>query len=328
MADLTSGYIGLKLKNPLVAASCGLTDSIDRILELEDAGISAVVLKSIFEEEIYFEADKAIKEKMQHHEYRETFDYIDHHIKGVNIEKYQELVYQAKKRVDIPIIASVNCFSASEWTYFTKNIEKAGADAFELNMFIMPTNLERSAEENEKTYFEIIDAVLKEATIPVSIKISPYFSNLGQMIMKFSEAGVSGIVLFNRFYDSDVDIDALKVVPGSSYSSPTDVSMPLRWIGAMSGKVKCDLAASTGAHDAPEVIKLLLAGASAVQIASTLYKNGIPHIKTILSGVKEWMDKRSFTMVEQFKGALSQKNIKNPAAYERMQFMKYFSKIQ
>lgn len=326
MADLSTQYLGLKLKNPVIAGSCGFTDNIDSLFALEKAGASAVVLKSLFEEEILQEMQNNLqKMSSDMFLYPETLDYYEYlDVPTESPEIYLQLIKDAKHGLKIPVIASINCVSAGQWTYFPKRIEAAGADAIELNLFILPTDLNRTAQDNEKVYFEIIDQVCKQVKIPVSVKISYYFSNLGMMLKKLSSTPIKGMVLFNRFYSPDIDIEKLVVNTGYVLSSPADVANSLRWIAIMSAGIECDLAASTGIHDGEAAIKQLLAGASAVQVASALYKKGPEAISQMLVDMEIWMKNKNFNSINDFKGKLSQKNINNPAAFERVQFMKYF----
>ena len=225
----------------------------------------------------------------------------------------------------IPVIASINCISSHEWTYFAKKIEDAGADALELNLFVLPSTLEKNLDEIDHIYLEIINDVKNLVNIPISIKISYYFSNLGRAIKVLSKTGIKGIVLFNRFYSPDIDIDKMEVVPTNVFSSPQELSTSLRWIGIMANRVKCDLAASTGVHDGQAVIKQLLAGADAVQMVSALYKNGPEYLQTVIGEVEDWMKSKGFDSIADFKGSLSQERYVEPTLYERVQFMKYFS---
>ena len=331
MADLTTKYLGLTLRNPIIVGSSGLTDSVEGIKEIEKNGAGAVVLKSLFEEQIRLDVKKMLKDadedELTYSKYSETFDYIDHHIRQDSIENYLQLIKGAKEEVIIPVIASINCFSASEWTSFAKKVEEAGADALELNISNLPSDLSLSHEANLKIYFEIIEKVMKEVKIPVSIKIGWFCSNLGEFIQILSQTGVNGLVLFNRFFSPDIDIDKLEVIPANKYSSPDELTNSLRWIALMSGRIKCDLAASTGIHDGKGVIKQLLAGANAVQIVSTLYKNGLGQIQKILTELEDWMEMNRYNYIDQFMGKMSHDRSQNPAVYERMQFMKYYSGI-
>lgn len=332
MADLTTKYLGLTLRNPIIVGSSGLTDSVDGIKDLEKNGAGAVVLKSLFEEQIRLDVENMLKEvnedDLTYSRYSETFDYIDHHIKQDSLSNYLNLIKKAKNDVLIPVIASINCFSSREWTTFAREIELAGADALELNIFQLPSDLSLSHEASLKVYFEVIEKVLDVVKIPVAIKISWFFSNLGEFIQILSQTGVAGIVLFNRFFSPDIDIDKMEIVPTNKLSTPDELSTSLRWIALMSGRIKCDLAASTGIHDGKAVIKQLLAGANAVQVVSTLYKNGNGQIQTILAELEDWMEINRYNALDQFRGKMSQERSKNPAVYERMQFMKYYSGIE
>jgi len=327
---LATEYMGLSLENPVIAGSCGLTGSVESIKTLARSGAGAVVLKSIFEEEILLEVDERLREaqksQMIYSGLSETLDYIDLHIREDSLEKYLDLIRNAKKEVSIPIIASINCVSYEDWTHFTRKIEEAGADGLELNLFLNPADFD--SKEFEKVYFKIIEKVLEVVSIPVSIKISRYFTRLGLTVKALSETGVSGIVMFNRFYTPDIDIDKASMVKGKYFSTPEEQSETLRWIAIMSRRSDCDLAASTGIHTGEDVIKMLLAGASAVQVASTLYKNGPDQIGRILKKVESWMDEKGFSSLGDFRGKATEEYQKNPASFERMQFMKYFSEIR
>jgi dihydroorotate dehydrogenase (fumarate) len=324
MVDLSTQYLGLKLKNPVIAGSSGLTNSVKSIQEFEESGAGAVVLKSIFEEEIAFEYEDILKEASEEGVNLDQFDYYDFHIKGEKLDKYTTLIEESKKSVSIPVIASINCVYSHEWTSFAKQLQTAGADALELNMFFLPSEFDRTSEEKEKAYFQIIEKVQKEVSIPIALKISYYFSNLGPMIQQLSETGIAGLVLFNRFYSPDFDLDKMEVVSSNVFSAPSDLPTSLRWIAIMAERVSCDLAASTGVHDGTALIKQILAGANAVQIASTLYKNGKGRIAEMLKTLEDWMGQKNFNKLDDFRGKMSQAKSSNPAAYERVQFMKYF----
>lgn len=324
MADLSTTYLGMKLKNPIIVSSCNLTDNLESIKELEANGAAAVVLKSIFEEEITMESNDFIKEAVSEGYDEGLFDYYDKKVKQNNVVQYLKLIEDAKKGVDIPVIASINCMTNQEWVYFAKKIQYAGADALELNMFILPSQLDKNCQDYEDLYLNIINRVLEEVSIPVTIKISLYFSNLASVIQKLSKTGIKGIVLFNKFFYPDFDIETEKVVPTYIFSNPQDFARPLRWISIMSERVDCDLSASTGIHSGESVIKLLLAGTDVVQIASTLIKNGPKHLKRMLSDIEDWMESKGYSNINDFRSKLCQCKSENPALYERVQFMKYF----
>ncbi len=331
MADLSASFAGLKLRNPIIIGSSGLTNSTKDIKELEENGAAAVVLKSLFEEEIIREM-KATYSSMssEGYIYPETldfYDYLDSH-EEESTTRYLDLIAKTKKEVSIPVIASINCITASQWTYFPRQIEQSGADGLELNIFILPSDLNRTVQENEKVYHDIIHEVLKHIRIPVIVKLSFYFSNLASFLQGISKTGIKGLVLFNRFYNPDFDINTMEITSGAVLSNPADLFLSLRWIAIMAERVSCDLAASTGIHDGKALIKQLLAGAHAVEIASTLYKNGNAQIGKILKEVEEWMDSKGFSSLKDFRGKLSQAKSNDPAAFERVQFMKYFRGYQ
>jgi dihydroorotate dehydrogenase (fumarate) len=326
MADLTTKYMGLNLRNPIIAASSGLTNSLQDIKDIEKFGAGAVVLKSLFEEEINIELQKSLSEMNRPGTlYPEIYDFFDYDMVEDSVSRYLFMIEKAKKVSTIPIIASINCVSASDWTIFAKRIEDAGADALELNLFVLPSDFNRTIEQTESIYFDVINKVRNEIKIPIALKTSYYFSNLGQMLKKLSETGISALVLFNRFWSPDFDIDNLKVLSSHVLSTPGELSISLRWIAIMANRVKCDLAASTGIHDGRSVIKQLLAGANVVQVASTLYRNGFPRIQKMLDEMEEWMFTHDYKKVSDFRGLMSQSQSENPAAFERVQFMKFFS---
>ncbi|MCK9398876.1 MAG: dihydroorotate dehydrogenase-like protein [Bacteroidales bacterium] len=325
MPDLTTTYLGLKLPSPIIVGSSGLTDKPEKIALLEKYGAGAVVLKSIFEEEILMEYEHVLSEEAPSRYKDDYLDYFDYRIKQTNIDNYLNLIIQARKTVKIPVIASINCSTSHEWTYFAKKIQEAGADALELNIFILPSVLARSAENIEQTYLEIIQSVRNEIKIPLAVKMSYYFSNLAGMIAELSHCNIAGLVLFNRSYSPDIDIDKLEITSANVFSSPRDLPVSLRWIAIMSNRVKCDLAASTGVHDGKAVVKQILAGANAVQVVSALYEKGPEYLETMVKELSDWMKSKKYGKIDEFRGLLSQERQVNPALFERVQFMKYFS---
>lgn len=326
MADISTSYMGLKLRNPIIAASSGLTNSIEDIKEFEKNGVGAIVLKSIFEEEIRRDLEKDMGNmRMETSIYPETLDYYDNYTEDDSLTNYLRLIHEAKKAVSIPIIASINCMTAEKWPYYAETLQDAGADALELNVFVMPSDFDKSSEENEKVYFDIVNEVKKHVKIPISLKISYYSSNLGAFAQKLSKTGIKGLVLFNRFYSPDIDINNLELLSTNVTSTPSELPISLRWIGILYNRAECDLAASTGIHDGAAVIKQLLAGATVVEIASAFYKNGKSIISNMLDDLSVWMDQNEYKSIADFRGKMSQDKAKNPAAYERMQFMKYFA---
>jgi dihydroorotate dehydrogenase (fumarate) len=326
MANLETTYLGLKLKNPLVAASSGITNSSEKIKKLEQAGIAAVVLKSVFEEQINNEVTSMLLQDSHNTGYPEAEDYIRNYLRDNTVTKHIKLIEETKKAVDIPVIASVNCVSASEWTTFAKDFQEAGADALELNIFYVPVDRREDVESIEMLYLDVLQKVKSEVSIPVSVKIGLYHSNIIRMVDRLKAGGAKGVVMFNRFYEPDIDLDKLELTSSEIFSSPVEIRHTLRWVGLVSSEVTdIDIAASTGIHDGKSVVKQILAGAKVAQLCSTLYVNGNDVIPAMISEMETFMRKWNFKRLEDFRGRLSYKNIPDPMIYERSQFMKYFS---
>ncbi|MBK8882843.1 MAG: dihydroorotate dehydrogenase-like protein [Bacteroidales bacterium] len=344
MADLSCKYLGLQLKNPIVVGSSGLTSSLENVKQISQMGAGAVVLKSIFEEQIRFETDKFLqsdKKEMKSWQdtfqqivsktefyYDEAYDYLTNYAREHTLNQYLSLISDAKKEIDIPVIASINCSTSNDWQYFTKRIQEAGADAIELNVYLLPSDFEKSGNDHEKVYFEIIEEVKKYATIPISLKIGYYFSSLSQTALKLSETGIAGLTLFNRPYNPDIDIEHLQVNASNMFSNDNEYMHTLRWVALLAGKLSCDIAASTGIHNHETVIKQILAGADVVHMVSVFYKHHFDILPQIISGVNSWMDQHNFRSISDFKGMLSRKNVQNPATYERVQFLRIFSSVE
>ena len=325
MTNLETKYMGLKLKNPIVVASSGLTNSIQRIRDLEVAGAGAVVLKSIFEEQINNEVNHLINRDPQNL-YPDDEDFIWNYTRNNSITRHLNLLSEAKKETEIPIIASLNCITATEWTVFAKDFENAGADALEINLFMVPTDRLKSSEEIEQMYLKIVSELKKQVKIPISVKIGFYFTNLVSMADKLKANGASSVVLFNRFYEPDINIEKMKIISSEVFSTPSDMHRSLRWIGLISSQLpNIEIAASTGIHDGEAVIKLLLAGAQVTQVCSSIYINGSQVIAGMLSDLTAFMQNNDFNTIEDFRGRLSYKTIADPVVYERSQFMRYFS---
>jgi dihydroorotate dehydrogenase (fumarate) len=329
MANLTTRFFGLDLKTPIIIGSSGLSDSVEKIKHLAENGAGAIVLKSVFEEEIYNEYQSEFDKQAIDHHNLEYLDYFDYEIKNDRIKHYLELIQGAKKEgIDIPLIASINCSSGSDWTFFARKLAEAGTDALELNLFVLPSDIDRSAQQIRDYYFTTINKVIDEVKIPVTIKLSPYFSDLSKMIQDLSETRLSGITLFNRFYNIDIDIENKELVPAKILSYPFEYLQSLRWIGIMSGRVECDLAASTGVHDYETAIKMLMAGANAVQIVSGVYKHDYEFIKEMIVDIAKWMDDHDIASITELIGSANSSHVKNPAQYERVQFMKHFGEFE
>jgi dihydroorotate dehydrogenase (fumarate) len=347
MPDLSCKYLGLSLKNPIIVGSSGLTSSLENLKNFEKMGAGAVVLKSIFEEQIKYEAGKLIKsddagikswqetfreivDKNEYY-YEEAYEYLTGYAKDHTLNQYITLISEAKSNLHIPVIASINCSTTSGWQSFARRIQDAGADALELNVYILPSDFEKTGEENEQAYEYIIREVKKYVSIPVSLKTGFYFSGLARTLLHLSVTGIAGITLFNRPYNPDIDIDLLQVTASNMFSNDTEYSHTLRWVALLSGKLKCDIAASTGIHDHTAVIKQLLAGADAVHMVSVFYKNASGHFAVlphIIKGMETWMKQHNFEEISDFRGMLSSRNINNPASYERVQFLRLFSGVE
>lgn len=326
MTNLTTKYLGLNLKNPIIVGSCGLTGSVMKIKEVAEAGVGAVVLKSLFEEQIEAELQQNIDSYET--DYPGAYDYVKEYTRDSAVTEYLDMISDAKKSIDIPVIASLNCVSAAEWTSFAKKIEKAGADGLEINISLLPSDPRHSCDEYDKVYFDVINKVTDGLSIPVALKMSSYSSSLANLVSRLHWTGkVAGFVLFNRYYQPDIDINTMQIKSAGVFSEPSDISTPLRWVALLSGMVESDFAASTGVHDHEGAIKMILAGASAVQVVSTLYQHGAEKATEIIDGVETWMVEHSFDTIDDFRGRLSFDMQDDQSHFERIQFMKHYSGI-
>jgi dihydroorotate dehydrogenase (fumarate) len=322
MANLSTTFAGLELRNPLVISSSGLTDSVEKIRKLEEAGAGAVVLKSLFEEQILAEAEVMSGSS----NYPEADDYIKHYTRTNKVEEYLSLIEGAVRTVNIPVIASINCVSSSEWIDFAVKIEEAGAAALELNIYFLPSGKDAAGQNYEQLYLDIAEAIKKRVKIPVIMKLGQNFTNPVYLVDLLYHRNIEGVVLFNRFYSPDINIKELRMTSSEVFSSPADLRYSLRWVAIVSSLVEqMNIAASTGVHDSTGLIKQLLAGAQVVQVCSTIYKNGPEYVGNILRELEEWMDEKNFEDLKSFRGKMSYKNIQDPEIYERSQFMKFFS---
>ncbi len=322
MANLTTKYLGLDLKNPIIVGASEITNSVESIKKYKNAG--AIVLKSLFEEQILMDINSERVNNIAG-TYDHIENYIGYYLKKHTVTNYLNLIKESKQAVDIPIIASINCFDDNEWIDFATKIQAAGADALEVNLFIMPANIETTGRDLEQRYINIIEKLLKVVDIPVSIKLSNYFSGLANFLVKLSKLDIKGLVLFNKFYSPKIDIDNEKIVSGINKTTSNDNANVLRWLGILSDKVECDLSASTGIHTAEDVIGNLLVGATTTQMVSAFMINGEKHLDKTLSELESWMVSKNYTTIDEFRGKLNQKNIKNPMMLERSQFMRYFT---
>lgn len=323
-------YMGMQLNSPIIVSACTLSEKIDNIARMEDHGAGAVVLYSLFEEQIRKE-EATYKTIMSETSYTfpEALDYFpnldDFHI---GTDEYLEHIRKAKERVNIPIIGSLNGITNEGWIDYSRLMEQAGADAIEVNIFFIPADITLSSSEVEHRYLNIIDAIKQTVKIPVAVKLNPYFSTMGNMALRMKNRGADALVLFNRFYQPDFDINELIIKTDLHYSDSNEIRLPLLWIGLLYGKVNLSLAATTGVQTAVEVIKYILAGADAVMTASSLYKNGIPYLKNMNKDLHNWMYKMGYDSVDSFKGNMSQQNIADPTAYERANYIKILEGIR
>jgi dihydroorotate dehydrogenase (fumarate) len=327
--DLSTTYLGLKLRSPLVAAASPLSEEIDSIKQMEDAGAAAVVLYSLFEEQLRQDRLELAKH-LEHgtESFAEALTYFPEPEEfRLGPDEYLQHIAKAKKAVQMPVIASLNGSSKGGWTQYAKAIEKAGADALELNIYYIPTDMNLSSLDVEQNYLDILKAVKSEVRIPVAVKLSPFFTNFANMARRLDEAGANGLVLFNRFYQPDIDLETLEIKPNILLSTPMAMRVPLRWIALLFGKVKASLAGTSGIHRASDVLKMLMAGADVTMLCSALIRHGVRQIGVIERDLVAWLEEHEYSSVQQLKGSLSQKNCADPSAFERAQYMKAISQF-
>lgn len=322
--DLSTTYMGLKLKSPLMPSASPLSTDLGNIRKMEDAGAAGVVLWSLFEEQIVHETRELDHYLTQGTEsFAEALTYFpeaeEYHL---GPDEYLAHIAKAKKAVDIPIIASINGISTGGWTQYARKMQEAGADAIELNVYSIPTDASRSGAEVEQRYVDVLKAVKQSVSIPVAMKLSPFFSSMPAMAKRLAEAGANALVLFNRFYQPDMDLENLEVVPNLVLSSPHSMRLPLRWVAILHGRVPVSLAATTGIHEHDDVLKVMMAGADVAMMCSALLKRGIGHLATVLADIRKWMEEHEYESIEQMKGSMSQKSCADPAAFERANYMK------
>ena len=322
--NLTTNYLGMALKNPIVASSSPLSHTVDSIRRLEDAGAAAVVMYSLFEEQIGFDSyyiDYHLTQGID--SYAESISYFpDMQSYNVGPDEYMNLIRRAKETVNIPIIGSLNGASVGGWTDYATLIEEAGADALELNVYYLPTNPDVTGLEVERLYLDILSAVRQAVTIPVAVKLSPFFSSIANMMSRLADHGADGLVLFNRFYQPDFDLENLEVAPGLVLSNSDELRLPLRWVAILYGRLSVDFAITSGIHTSQDVIKGLMAGANVTMMASELLQNGVRRIGQVLNELVAWLNEHEYESVMQMIGAMSQKHCAEPAAFERANYMK------
>ena len=323
-------YMGLDLDSPILVSACTLSEQTDNIVKMEDNGAGAVVLFSLFEEQIRKEEArfKGILSETTY-TFAEALDYFpDLDDYNVGTDEYLEHIRMAKEKVNIPIIGSINGITNEGWIDYSKMIEQAGADAIEVNIFFLPADIAMSASEVEHRYLNIIQSIKQSVKIPVAVKLNPYFSAMGNMALRMQHEGADALVLFNRFYQPDFDINELIIKTDLHYSESSEIRLPLFWIGLLYGKVDLSLAATTGVQSAIEVVKYILAGADVVMTASSLYKNGIPYLKTMNKELQDWMFMMGFDDIKSFKGIMSQQNVSDPTAYDRANYIKILEGVK
>jgi len=333
MVDLTTTYLGLPLKNPLVASASPLSQHVEVVQQLEEAGVSAVVMYSLFEEQIIADSLRLHRDLTQGTEtYAEAITYLpdlsqysDEHRYKIGPEAYVERLNQLKRAVNIPVIGSLNGYTRGGWIDYARKIEQAGADALELNIYNLPTDPDLTSSQVEDSYIELVSAIRASIQIPLAVKLSPFFTALPNFARRLADAGANGLVLFNRFYQPDFDLEALEVVPRLVLSSSQELRLPLRWIAILYGRVPVDFALTSGVHTTEDVLKATMAGASACMLASSLLKYGIPHAGAILDGLRTWMEEQEYESIRQMKGSMSQQAVAEPVAFERANYIKVLS---
>jgi dihydroorotate dehydrogenase (fumarate) len=322
--DLSTTYLGMNLRTPLVASASPLSQEIDSIRRLEDAGASAVVLYSLFEEQLRKEAlELAHHLDSTKHSYSEALTYFpEPETFKLGPEGYLEHIRQAKAAVKIPVIASLNGTSFGGWTEYSKLMQQAGADAIECNIYYIPTDMNKSAADIEQTYIDILTAVKSAVTIPVSLKLSPYFSNMAYMAKRLDDNGADGLVLFNRFYQPDIDLEELEVRPNVLLSTPQAMRLPMRWVAILFGRIKASMAATSGIHSGEDVLKMLMVGADVAMLCSVLLRSGVGQFRIIETAMREWLEEHQYESVQQLKGSMSQIRVPDHGAFERAQYMR------
>lgn len=330
MVDLSTTYLGLKLKNPLVASASPLSEKVESVQELEAAGISAIVMYSLYEEQIIHESLELDHFLFYGTESSAEIDsfYPKTGKYTLKADAYVGQLKKIKQAVNIPVIGSLNGVSSGGWIKYAKKIEEAGADALELNLYFLPTNPTQTATQIEENYITLVHDIRQSINIPLAVKLSPFFTSIPNIAKRLAEAGANGLVLFNRFYQPDFDLETLEVVPNLILSTSNELRLPLRWIAILYGQIKTDLALTTGIHTAEDVVKTMMAGASVAMMASLLLAEGINRIPIILADLEKWMTVHEYESIQQMKGSLSQKSVAEPAAFERANYMKVLNSFK
>ncbi|MBN2430803.1 MAG: dihydroorotate dehydrogenase-like protein [Acidobacteria bacterium] len=327
MPDLSVTYMGLKLRNPVIAASSSLSKSLDGVKRLADTGVGAIVLKSMFEEQIMAETEQ-VASHAQSAWHSEAMEYVQNMGMDLGPRDYLRVIEEAKKAVDTPIIASLNCFSTRWWADYAKKLEVAGADAIELNVSFVISDPRVGCSQVEDQYVSILEKVNDRVELPVAMKIGPMFSSPANIAYRLAGSGAAALVLFNRYYRFDIDLDKMGLVAGNPFSTPDELHLPLRWIGLLAGRIDCDMSATTGIHDWPDAVKMILVGATTVQVCSALYREGLGRATQIIDGISNWMKEKNYPSLEDLCGKLSQLRSADPDRFERLQYIKTFVGIE
>ena len=325
--DTKTKYLGLEIDSPIIVGSCGLTNDINNLVKMEQAGAGAVIIKSVFEEQIIYDIKRNLSMMAPTDNYGMSYEYVAAHVSDDSLGKHFDLIREAKKRLHIPVVGSINCYSFENWMTYTQRFQEAGCDALELNMAILPYETTMSYEDVDRLFSNIINTLRKSVNIPVSIKVSQNFTDMANFMQRLSWMNINGITMFNKALNVDIDIDKMELTHAPSLSTPEEMYNTLRWVAILSNKLRCDISASTGVHTPADVVKMLLAGAGTVQVVSSLYKNGIDYLQTLNDGLHKWMEEKGYTKLSQFRGKLAVKANDEASMFFRTQFMKHFAQI-
>lgn len=325
--DTKTKYLGLEIESPIIVGSCGLTNDINNLVKMEQAGAGAVIIKSVFEEQIIYDIKRNLSMMAPTDNYGMSYEYVAAHVSDDSLGKHFDLIKEAKKRLHIPVVGSINCYSFENWMTYTQRFQEAGCDALELNMAILPYETTMSYEDVDRLFSNIINTLRKSVNIPVSIKVSQNFTDMANFMQRLSWMNINGITMFNKALNVDIDIDKMELTHAPSLSTPEEMYNTLRWVAILSNKLRCDISASTGVHTPADVVKMLLAGAGTVQVVSSLYKNGIDYLQTLNDGLHKWMEEKGYSKLSQFRGKLAVKANDEASMFFRTQFMKHFAQI-
>lgn len=320
-------YLGLELKSPIVVGSCGLTSDVAKMVQMEKAGAGAVVIKSVFEEQIIHDIKRNTHMVAPTDNYGDSYEYIAQHVADDSLEKHFSMIREAKRSLTIPVIGSINCFSYENWLTYAQKFQEAGCDALELNMAILPYETTLSADDVERTFSQIINTLRKSITIPISIKVGTFFTDMAKQMQQLSWMGIQGVTMFNKNVQVDIDVESETLRNASYLSTHEEMYNTLRWVALLSKKMRCDVSASTGVYTADDVVKMLLAGATTVQVVSCLYKNGIDTLRELNDGLRGWMQRKGYENIAAFRGKLAVMPADKASVAMRTQFMKYFAEI-